>query len=156
MMENTLVITEIKRVMLFLENVVEKMADYLNGITITSLENEIIGDREYFIGLIKSVRKLLVFCEEALDACATILRNQPFKEAAAKQLLFKVYQQCIERFFQPKNDVWYEDSRSAYTSTNAIIFRKTPPPSLSNLITSLEDDFQAVREELDKGVQPQF
>ncbi|WP_207981615.1 DUF3907 family protein [Metabacillus bambusae] len=155
-MENTRVKSELKRVVVFLENVVEKITNYLNDITITSLENEIAGDKDYFLKLLKSVRKLVVFCEEALDACTTILRNQPFKEDVANQLLFKVYQQCIERYFHPKNDVWYEDSRSAYSSTKAIVFRKTPPPSLADLITTLEDDFQVVREELDKGVQPQF
>ncbi|KKI93105.1 hypothetical protein WQ54_06260 [Bacillus sp. SA1-12] len=152
-MEGTGIKSELKHVITFLENVVGKMTNYLNEITLSSLEAEIEGDIDYFKELLKTVRKLVVFCEEALEACLMAIRNQSLKEVSTKQLLYKVYHQCIERYFQPKNDVWFEDSRSSYTGTNTIIFRKTPPPSLAGIIISLENDFLAIREELDFGIQ---
>jgi len=54
----------------------------------------------------------------------------------------------IEEFFSPKNDAWFEDSRSAYTGRNSIIFYKSVPDNLQQLVKGLEGDFQRIREEL--------
>jgi len=52
-------------------------------------------------------------------------------------------------FFSPKNDAWYEDSRSAYTGRNSIKFYKEVPESLRQLVKGLEGEFQRIREDLE-------
>jgi len=153
-MDNTLIKDESEKVAFFLENVVEKMTTYMNSITIRSLEDdEAECDRPYLLELLRAVRSLLVFCEEALDACRQMIRNSNITPSYARQLFEKIYYQCIERFFHPKNDTWYENSRCSYTDSEMIIFRKTAPPSFVRFIYSLEKDFITIREEIDFGVQ---
>lgn len=148
-MGNMLVKSQTEQVHGFLKDTVGILTVYLNETTIQSLLDETNGDKQYFEELLSNIRRLVVFCEEGLDAINVVLSNNPFRKTAAEQVLYKVYHQCIEEFFSPKKDLWYEDSRSAYTGKNALNFRKTPPPSISNLFTSLEKSFQFIREELE-------
>ncbi|MFL6517094.1 MAG: DUF3907 family protein, partial [Bacillus sp. (in: firmicutes)] len=93
--------------------------------------------------------KLIVYSEEGLDACSVILQGSPFQKGAAEKTLYKIYHQCIEEFFSPKNDAWFEDSRSAYTGRNSIKFYRNISDSIVQLVKSLEGEFQRIREELE-------
>lgn len=148
-MGNIIVKSQTEQVKIFLENTVDRLSTYLNDTTITSLLDEHTSEKDYYKELLATLRKLTVYCEEGLDACQVILKNNPFRKSAAEQTLYKIYHQCIEEFFNPKSDIWYEDSRSAYTGKNAITFRRPTPRSLNELIVSLEASFQTIREELD-------
>ncbi|WP_204524714.1 YpuI family protein [Litchfieldia alkalitelluris] len=148
-MGNLIVKSQIEQVELFLRKTVLDITTYLNQTTISSVMDEVEGDKEYFESLLSNIRRLVVYCEEGLDACQVVLANEPFRKGAAEKTLYKIYHQCIEEFFSPKNDSWFEDSRSAYTGKNALTFRQTPPPSVGKLLSSLEGGFQAVREELE-------
>jgi hypothetical protein len=149
-MGNTIVLNQMKQVETFLKKTVEAISDYLNNTTITSLLNEQVdGDKAYYELLLSDLRRLVVYCEEGLEACHVVLHDEPFRKAAAEKTLYRIYHSCIEEFFAPKGEGWYEDSRSAYTGRNSIKFRQTPPPSLKNLIASLESGFQTIREELE-------
>ncbi|MFC4324118.1 YpuI family protein [Litchfieldia salsa] len=148
-MGNLIVKSQTEQVEEFLRNSVSSITNYLNQTTIDSLINEADGEKEYFESLLSNIRRLVVFCEEGLDACQVVLTNEPFRKGAAEKTLYKIYHQCIEEFFSPKNDSWYEDSRSAYTGKNALTFRQTPPPSTEKLLSSLEASFQSIREELE-------
>jgi hypothetical protein len=149
-MGNTMVLNQTKQVEAFLQKAVEVITKYLNETTITSLLNEETeGDQAYYELLLSDLRRLVVYCEEGLEACRIVLNDEPFRKAAAEQTLYRIYHSCIAEYFAPKSDGWYEDSRSAYTGRNSIKFRQTPPPSLKNLITSLESGFQTIREELE-------
>ncbi|MFC0271537.1 YpuI family protein [Metabacillus herbersteinensis] len=148
-MGNTIVKSQTEQAKIFLEKTVEQLSTYLNETTITSLLDEHTSEKDYFKEVLATLRKLTVYCEEGLDACQVILKNDPFRKSAAEQTLYRIYHQCIEEFFNPKSDIWYENSRSAYTGKNAIIFRQPTPHSLNELIVSLEASFQTIREELD-------
>ncbi|EAO51885.1 Hypothetical protein RBTH_01895 [Bacillus thuringiensis serovar israelensis ATCC 35646] len=78
-----------------------------------------------------------------------LLNSQPFRKTAAEKILYKIYHQVIAEFFSPKSDYWYENSRSAYTGKNSIVFQQTPPASLGQVMKSLEGKFQLMREELE-------
>lgn len=164
-MSNSIVENQTKQVEEFLQEVVFVLTDYLNHHTITSLVEEVSeADQAYFEGLLSANRRLLVFCEEGLDACRVLLKSSPFRKNAAENTLYKIYHQVISEFFSPKNDYWYENSRSAYTGKNAIAFPQTPPPSLQAMMKQLEGKFQSIREELEyyetdyktKTMQPKF
>ncbi len=149
-MSNSVVENQTKQVEAFLQDVVSVMTEYMNHHTIISLlEESENGNKEYYEGLLAGMRRLLVFCEEGLDACRVLVKSTPFRKGAAERMLYKIYHQVICEFFTPKNDYWYENSRSAYTGKNAIAFTMTPPFSVQQLMKSLEGKFQAMREELE-------
>ncbi|MBT2677656.1 YpuI family protein [Bacillus sp. ISL-35] len=148
-MGNTIVKTQIDEVREFLSATVVKLESFLNGTTLESLKQGQPADEEYYKSILSSLRKLAVYCEEGLDACKVILQAEVFSKPAAEKTLYRIYYQCIEEFFSPKNDAWYEDSRSAYTGKNAIKFRQPVATELSDLLVSLESGFQGIREELE-------
>ena len=127
---NTLVQTQITDVKKFLEYAIVEFETFLNKTTLSGLVKEKEGDSDYYKLILSNLRKLLVFCEEGLDACRVIVKNEPFAKAAAEKTLYRIYHQCIEEFFAPKSDAWFEDSRSAYTGKNSIKFRQDTPDSI--------------------------
>jgi hypothetical protein len=148
-MGNTIVQSQLKDVQVFLETTVEKLENFLNEITFSKLQQEKSGDEKYYKGILSSLRRLLVNCEEGLEVCQIILKNDMFNKAAAEKTLYKIYHQCIEEYFFPKSDHWYEDSRAAYTGKNSIKFHAEVPESIPTILKELENGFQAMREELE-------
>jgi hypothetical protein len=146
---NTIVRTQIEEVREFLGESVKKLENFLNHTTLSKLQQEQPADEENYKSVLSSLRKLTVYCEEGLEACKIILQAEAFSKPAAEKTLYRIYYQCIEEFFSPKSDAWYEDSRSAYTGKNAIKFRQPVSPELSSLLLGLESSFQRIREELE-------
>ncbi|SDJ66530.1 DUF3907 family protein [Sediminibacillus albus] len=139
----------VKEVNIFLVNSLEEMSGYLNNRKLEDLlQEEGSGDAEYYKELLKALRRLEVFCDEAHDAVNALLRENPLRETAAEKTLHGIYRQCILGFYAPKNDVWYEDSRAAYTGRRKINYHKTPPLSFARLLDSLDGAFEEIREEL--------
>jgi Rps23 Pro-64 3,4-dihydroxylase Tpa1-like proline 4-hydroxylase len=148
-MGNTLVKSQLNEVKGFLSETITSLEDFLNETTITQMIQESENDLSYNKLVFSSLRKLIVYSEESLDACTVILQNESFQKAAAEKTLYRIYHQCIEEFFSPKNDAWFEDSRSAYTGKNSIKFYKAVPETLLQLVNGLEGEFQRIREELE-------
>jgi hypothetical protein len=148
-MANTIVKSQTEEVKKFLGNTVSELEAYLNETTLSGLIEEKDGDRNYYKTVLGNLRKLLVFCEEGLDACSVLLKNEPFPKPAAEKTLYRIYHQCIDEFFSPKNDAWFENSRSAYTGKNSIKFQGEVPESMKGIFDSLESEFQRIREELE-------
>lgn len=148
-MGNTLVKTQLNDVRTFLSATISSIENYLNETTISNMEQLSKGDPNYYKLILSNLRKLLVYCEESLDTCSVISQSEPFQKAAAEKTLYRIYHQCIEEFFSPKNDAWFEDSRSAYTGKNSIKFYKSVPENLQQLVKGLEGEFQRIREELE-------
>lgn len=148
-MGNTLVISQLKEVDSFLTNTIKTIEDFLNETTLSQFDPAEVEDKNYLKMVLSNLRKLLVYSEESLDACKVILQSEPFQKAAAEKTLYRIYHQCIVEYFSPKNDAWYEDSRSAYTGRNSIKFYKSVPETVRQLIKSLEGEFQRIREDLE-------
>lgn len=148
-MANTIVKAQTEQVESFLGNTVHQLNEFLNEATLSALVEESAGSREYVSLLLANTRRLAVFCDEGHSACQVILKSEPFRKSAAEKVLYNIFHQCIEEFFAPKNDAWYEDSRSAYTGRNSIQFHEAPPTQLKAVIRHLESDFQTIREELE-------
>lgn len=147
-MGNTIIKAQLEDVKNFLVHSIGELENYLNETTLADFLDEKREDVTYYKLLLSNIRKLLVYCEEGLDSCEIILQSETFPKAAAEKTLYRIYHQCIEEFFSPKNDVWFEDSRSAYTGKNSIKVRQKVPASLHQLFGGLEGEFQRVREEL--------
>lgn len=149
-MGNSLVESQLKIANDTLTEICGRVSCYLNEVTITNmLEEETQGDREYFKSLLSTLRRVLVFCEEGMETSGVILQGKTFRKSAAEKTMYWIYHNCVEEFFNPRLDNWYEDSRSAYTGKNAIKFSKEVPTSLKELIQSVEGLFQLIREELE-------
>lgn len=146
---NIIVKSQLKDVHDFLKITVAKLENFLNETTYSKLQQEKSGDEAYYKGILSSLRRLLVSCEEGLEVCQIILKNELFNKAAAEKTLYKVYHQCIEEYFSPKSDRWYEDSRAAYTGKNSIKFHAEVPESILTILKELESGFQTTREELE-------
>jgi hypothetical protein len=146
---NTLVKSQLMEVEAFLTTAIQTFEDYLNRTTLAQLEQGKEEDLFYYKQILFNLRKLLVYSEEGLEACKVILQSDPFQKAAAEKTLYRIYHQCIVEFFSPKNDAWYEDSRSAYTGKNSIKFYKPVPEEFQQMVKSLEGDFQKLREDLE-------
>ncbi len=147
-MGNTIVKSQMEDVKIFLAKTIAELEDYANENTLSGLLSENQGDKEYYKLLLANLRKLLVYSEEFWDNCTVILQSETFPKATAEKTLYRIYHQCIEEFFSPKNDAWFEDSRSAYTGNNSIKLRQNAPNSLTILLAGLEGEFQRVREDL--------
>ncbi|MGJ7919931.1 YpuI family protein [Neobacillus sp. LXY-4] len=147
-MGNTIAKAQIEDVKYFLAKTSAELEEFLNENTLSGLLEKKPGNQDYYKLLLGNIRKLLVYCEESLDSCKVILQTETFPKAAAEKTLYRIYHQCIEEFFSPKSDVWFEDSRSAYTGKNSIKLRHDAPDNLKKLIAGLEGEFQRVREEL--------
>ncbi len=141
--------SQIEDVKKFLETTVHTFEDFLNDTTLASMLGEEHGDESYYKTILSNIRKLLVYCEEGLEACTIILQSESFPKGAAEKTLYRIYHQCVEEFFQPKSDAWFEDSRAAYTGKNSIKFQETVPSSVKELLKGLEGSFQSIREELE-------
>jgi succinate dehydrogenase/fumarate reductase-like Fe-S protein len=141
--------SQLEDVQIFLTNTVKKLETFLNETTYSKLQEEKKGKEEYYKGLLSNFRKLLVNCEVCLETCQIILKSETFHKAAAEKTLYRIFHQCVEEYFSPRSDLWYEDSRSAYTGKNSIKFHDEVPDSVSTVFKELESSFQAVREELE-------
>lgn len=140
---------QMEEVRSFLDQAVLELNGFLNTHTIDHLMvEEGSKNKDYYHTLLKTLRRLSVFCDEAYDAVQVILQSEVFRKPAAEKTLHGIYHQCIMEFYAPKGDTWYEDSRAAYTGKNAIQYQDTPPYSVKTLILSLEKSFQEIREEL--------
>jgi Tfp pilus assembly protein PilE len=146
---NTIVEAQLNDVKNHLMTIVQIMEKFLNETTLEMLANDSNDSLDYSKRLISQCRKLLVFSEERLDEAQIIIKASPFPKQIAEKTLYKIYHQCIEEFFSPRSDVWFEDSRSAYTGKNAICFRLDVVPSVHQLFRQLEGSFQYLREELE-------
>ncbi|WML47654.1 DUF3907 family protein [Neobacillus sp. PS3-34] len=148
-MGNTLVESQLQDVKNFLGQTITHLEEFLNETTLSHLAKGYEEDEEYYKRILSNLRKLLVYSEETSESCTIILNSEPFQKAAAEKTLYRIFHQCIEEFFSPKNDAWYEDSRSAYTGKNSIKFYKPVPELLGKLLKGLEGEFQRLREELE-------
>ena len=148
-MGNSLVETQVHDVKSFLAKTTATIEEFLNETTLSGLRLENEEDRIYHKLVLSNLRKLLVYSEEGYEACKVILQSENFPKGAAEKTLYKIFHQCIEEFFSPKNDAWSENSRSAYTGRNAIKFYRNVSEKIVQLVNGLEGDFQRIREELE-------
>ncbi|MYL32689.1 DUF3907 family protein [Pontibacillus yanchengensis] len=148
-MNNQLVMTQLEEVRDVLGTSVRKISHFLNQYSIQQLlEEEGSHDKGYYALLLKALRRLEVFCDEAYEKVQGLMNSQSFHRPVAEKALYGIYHQCIMEFFSPKSDAWGEDSRAAYTGKNAITYFHQPPYALRKLMNELEDGFQQIREDL--------
>lgn len=133
-----------------LEVVSEELRTFLNSTTLKSLMKDVEADSEAdFKDILDQFRRILVFFDEGRESCSLILRSETFRKGAAEKTLYWIFHQCVEEFFHPRLDVWYEDSRAAYTGKNAIRFRSNVSERLKDLVKVIEGPLQEIREELE-------
>lgn len=108
------------------------------------LENDIAYNEQF----LSDLRHLIVSCEQATENLGVCLRRATFNVEFAEKILYDVMHSCVYNFFYPRNEVYSEDGRNAYTGKDAINFRQEPAEDLKKLILSLSKTFEFLREEL--------
>ncbi|WP_416149656.1 DUF3907 family protein [Salipaludibacillus sp. HK11] len=149
-MGNDLVKQQLEFTMKNLEVASSKLRLFLNEATLSNFIAE--GNetsKQEFEHILDQFRRLLVFFDEGRESGNLLLRSENFRKGAAEKTLFWIFHQCIEEFFQPHFDIWFEDSRAAYTGKNAIKFRSDVPSKIKEIVQSIEGPLQEVREELE-------
>lgn len=146
---NSIIKTQLEEVNNYLGSTISVIENYINETTLSAMLQEQNGEEQYYKSLLANLRRLDVYIAEGLEACKIILSNEVFNKGAAEKTLFKIYHQCVNEFFSPKNDAWFEDSRSAYTGHDSIKFHQPVPQSFASLIQNLEGGFQRLREDLE-------
>lgn len=134
-----------------LKKVSMEVERFLNQVTLSGLVAQ-SGDPEefesYYRNYLSDFRHLLVYCENAYERLGVSLRRARFNEEFAEEVLYQVYQTCINNFYYPKGEVYDEDGRYSYTGQDAIIFRKQVTPELQQLTLSLSRVFEQMRDDL--------
>ncbi|MDM5298585.1 DUF3907 family protein [Bacillus pumilus] len=140
---------QVDQVGIFLSKVAAEVNGFLNEATLSSFKQLNPEAEAYYCDMLSTLRKLAVYSEDAAEVCQKIKQQHTFPQQAAQQTLHRIYHQCVEEFFAPKKDTWYEDSRSAYTGKNSIVFRHEVTADVKRLFSLLEKDFLTMREELE-------
>ncbi|MBM7094723.1 MULTISPECIES: DUF3907 family protein [Alteribacter] len=125
-----------------------EIRQFLNSVTLESLCSDGV-EKASVEPLLDDIRHLFVYFDEGSDASRTILKSGIFREAAAKKTMYWIFHKCVEAFFQPRLDGWYEDSRAAYSGKSSIRFRSVPPEQVRILLIKIEGPIQEIREELE-------
>jgi len=88
-MGNSLVKSQLSDVQGFLSDTIISLETFLNDTTISQLEQHAKSDSNMNRLILSNLRKLLVFCEEGLDACSVIMHSDPFQKASEKKFFIK-------------------------------------------------------------------
>ncbi|MNO45932.1 hypothetical protein D3C76_362110 [compost metagenome] len=132
-----------------LKDNISKLETFLNHYSLSLLAE---GQEEemnmFYRGFLSDLRQLLVFSEECYEKLGISLRRGTFDEESAEKVLYRVYHDCINRFFYPKNESYSEDGRYAYTGQDAIRFRKKPSRPARDIVLSITSSFEELRDEL--------
>lgn len=147
-MNDFMVKAQVQDILSFLEDTSIQFEEYLNNNTIKKLLKQKPGDRAYYEGLFSNLRRLLVYCEEGLDACRHVLQNDPFLKDHAERIIYKIFHKCIVEYYSPRYNLWFEDLRITYPEGSAIRFRQEPPHCFTILLRKVEGDFHSMREDL--------
>ncbi|MBB5172966.1 DUF3907 family protein [Texcoconibacillus texcoconensis] len=149
-MGNSFVKSQLSLTKNHLHSVSNRVRDYLNKTTLDDLkvDDESVLEDE-LSDILVQLRRLNVFIDEGYESCQLVLKSGTFRKGAAEKTLYWIYYRCIEEFFQPRLDTWYEDSRAAYTGKNAIKFYISVPDHLKQLVKDVESPLQELREELE-------
>lgn len=75
-----------------------ELEQFLNETTLSGLEKELPGDKEYYKVILSHIRKLLVHCEEGLDACKVIMNSEPFSKGAAEKFFIGFIINVLKNF----------------------------------------------------------
>jgi hypothetical protein len=133
-----------------LKHVDQLLEHFLNHYSLKDLVGQ-PGHEEktaYYEQFLSDLRHLIVSCETAIDKLGVSLRRPQFNVDYAEKNLYEVMHNCVYNFFYPRNEVYSEDGRNAYTGRDAINFRHEPVPELRTLILALSKTFELMREEL--------
>lgn len=149
-MGNSLVKGQITLALETLNKISTIVSEFLDETTVSKLKAEKEEAKEgYYGGLLISLRRINVFCDEGKNSCEIILNGNTFRKTAAEKTLHWIYYNCVEEFFNPRIENWYEDSRAAYTGKNAIKFTYAVPQALKDMVANIEGPYQTLREELE-------
>jgi hypothetical protein len=132
-----------------LKQAVQKLETFLNHHSLPQLMEGQDEDRVLFYqGFLSDLRHLLVFSEVCYEKLGVALRRGTFDEEAAEKVLYHVYHDCVNNFFYPKNEIYSEDGRYAYTGQDAIRFRKKPVRAARDIVLDITGIFEELRDDL--------
>ncbi|AJY76340.1 YpuI family protein [Paenibacillus beijingensis] len=133
-----------------LKQAISNLEPFLNEHSLSQLTTPEAGEEEqaFYKGLLSDMRHLLVYSEVAYEKLGVTLRRPNFDIDYAERVLYEVYHQCVNAFFYPKNEVYSEDGRYAYTGQDAIRFRVKPVRVARDIVLGISKIFEELRDDL--------
>ncbi|GIO85298.1 hypothetical protein J25TS5_22300 [Paenibacillus faecis] len=132
-----------------LKSAIGQMETFLNHTTLPQLaEGQDEETVHFYRGFLADLRHLLVFSEVWQEKLGIVLRRGTFDPESAEKTLYRVYHDCVNAFFYPKNESYSEDGRYAYTGQDAIRFRKKPVRAARDVIMEISKVYEELRDEL--------
>lgn len=133
-----------------LTNIENSLTDFLNETSINLVvENDPSADEDYAKLILKQLRYIEVLCSEGNRTLRGFSQFKYVSEERVNRVFNNIYLKCIEQFFSPNNNVWFEDSRASYKNKSSIDFKMNPGKLLVEQINKIEPLFHQIREQLE-------
>ncbi|MFD1391170.1 DUF3907 family protein [Alkalibacillus flavidus] len=134
----------------YLMEIEDELTQFLNHKSVTSITTSDPSlNTTYIEAVVKQLRFLEVYCMEGKQALNRLMATDQLQGDVLEKVLRGIYHKCVNEFFSPKDDLWYEDSRAAYRGKCAIEFQGEPGEAITYLTRVVEPVFQDLREQLD-------
>lgn len=125
----------------------EQFLNYHNLIQLAEGEDEVTT--LFYQAFLSDLRHLSVYCEDSYEQLGIVLRRGTFEKSHGEKVLYRVYHDCVNHFFYPKNESYSEDGRYAYTGRDAIKFRKRPNSAAHKIVVEITAIFEELRDDLE-------
>ncbi|MBR7553294.1 DUF3907 family protein [Allobacillus sp. GCM10007491] len=104
---------------------------------------------EYIQRVIKQFRLLEAYSTEGKRAIYPFTNGKTIDAKNIDRILRGINLKCVNSFFSPTVDLWFEDSRASYQNKDAIDFIENPGEEITQLTRELEPIFLDLRNQLE-------
>lgn len=126
------------------------LEQFLNNYNLVQLvEDDEERTLMFYQAFLSDLRHLSVYCEDSYEQLGIVLRRGTFEKSHGEKVLYRVYHDCVNHFFYPKNESYSEDGRYAYTGRDAIKFRKRPNRAAHDIVVEITNIFETLRDDLE-------
>ncbi|GEL76115.1 DUF3907 family protein [Tenuibacillus multivorans] len=133
-----------------LQLIEHELSDFLDFTSVDKILDESKDVEINFIQTIfKEFRYIAVYSGEGKKAINRILMDQRIEETLVDKVYKGIYFKCVNEFFSPHHEVWYEDSRASYRNKFSIDFYTKPGMLIEDTIKKIEPSFHHIRDQLD-------
>ncbi len=133
-----------------LSQIEEVLGDFHNHYSanhLASLATELDG--EYIRQVMKQLRLLESYSSEGKKAVHQFTRVKTVDGKHFDRILRGISIKCVDSFFSPSEDLWFEDSRASYQNKRSIDFIHHPGEEIIQLTDRLEPIFLELRNRLE-------
>ena len=130
-----------------IENILEDFHNHHSAEHLVNGNKEL--RKEYIQQVIKQFRLLEAYSTQGKRAIYPFANGKNINAKNIDRILRGISVKCVDSFFSPNVDLWFEDSRASYQNKNAIDFIENPGEEINELTRKLEPIFLDLRNQLE-------